>query len=200
MKEWYVEGLATHDGPESCAASRKGSGEALTGVRAGWILSREAVFLATPTPWRCGEGKTGRVDIARRSRVLRGLRPRARTEKLRTRTGRLCARPQLIEPWAVSGSPRTDADDERAQEVGRTDEVSERGRAIGGGADGGRGPGQRESAPAKRTPDSEPARRAHAPGPKRTTPFTRPISSTSRTGSSPDAAGIMRWTRAMSDC
>src|SRR5579864_3949586 len=45
MKESYVEGLATHDGPESCAASRKGSGEALTGVRAGRVLSRETVFL-----------------------------------------------------------------------------------------------------------------------------------------------------------
>jgi RNA-directed DNA polymerase len=41
MKESHVEGLATHDGPESCAALRKGSGEALTGVRGGRELSRE---------------------------------------------------------------------------------------------------------------------------------------------------------------
>ena len=45
MKELYVEGVATHDGPESCAAFREGSGEALTGVRAGRVLSRETVFL-----------------------------------------------------------------------------------------------------------------------------------------------------------
>jgi RNA-directed DNA polymerase len=45
MKESYVEGVATHDGPESCAAFRKASGEALTGVRAGRVLSRERVFL-----------------------------------------------------------------------------------------------------------------------------------------------------------
>ena len=35
MKELYVEGLASHDGPESCAGVREGAGEALTGVRAG---------------------------------------------------------------------------------------------------------------------------------------------------------------------
>jgi RNA-directed DNA polymerase len=35
MKESHVEGLATHDGPESCGVSRKGRAEALTGVRAG---------------------------------------------------------------------------------------------------------------------------------------------------------------------
>jgi hypothetical protein len=35
MEEPYVEGVATHDGPESCAVVREGGGEALTGVRAG---------------------------------------------------------------------------------------------------------------------------------------------------------------------
>jgi RNA-directed DNA polymerase len=41
MKESYAEGLATHSGPESCGVSRKVSVEALTGVRAGRVLSRE---------------------------------------------------------------------------------------------------------------------------------------------------------------
>jgi len=45
MKESYVEGLAAHSGPESCVAARKGRGEALTGVRAGRVLSREKRFL-----------------------------------------------------------------------------------------------------------------------------------------------------------
>jgi RNA-directed DNA polymerase len=35
MEELYVEGLASHDGPESCAGVREGAGEALAGVRAG---------------------------------------------------------------------------------------------------------------------------------------------------------------------
>ena len=45
MKESYVEGLATHGGPESCADAREGGGEALTGVRAGRVLSRESESL-----------------------------------------------------------------------------------------------------------------------------------------------------------
>src|SRR6266446_1745851 len=38
MRELYVEGLATHDDPESCAVVREGGGEALTGVRAGHAI------------------------------------------------------------------------------------------------------------------------------------------------------------------
>ena len=41
MKESYVEGLAAHDGPESCGDAREGVVEALTGVRAGRVFSRE---------------------------------------------------------------------------------------------------------------------------------------------------------------
>src|SRR6516162_11333151 len=41
MKESYAERLATHSGPESCGVVRKGSVEALTGVSAGRVLSRE---------------------------------------------------------------------------------------------------------------------------------------------------------------
>ena len=42
MEESHVEGLAAHDGPESCVDVRKGTGEALTGVRAGRVFSRES--------------------------------------------------------------------------------------------------------------------------------------------------------------
>ena len=45
MKVSYVEGLANHDGPESCGAAREGGGEALTGGRAGRVLSREIYAL-----------------------------------------------------------------------------------------------------------------------------------------------------------
>jgi len=34
----YVEGVAIHDGPESCVGAREGVGEVLTGVRAGWAI------------------------------------------------------------------------------------------------------------------------------------------------------------------
>ena len=38
MRELYIEGLASHGGPESCVGVREGDGEALTGVRAGWAI------------------------------------------------------------------------------------------------------------------------------------------------------------------
>ena len=41
MKVLYIEGLANHIGSESCIGVRKAAGEALTGERAGWVLSCE---------------------------------------------------------------------------------------------------------------------------------------------------------------
>ncbi len=38
MRTLYIEGLATHDDPESCVGGRKGAGEALTGVHAGQAI------------------------------------------------------------------------------------------------------------------------------------------------------------------
>jgi hypothetical protein len=40
MKKSHESGLATHIGPESCGAVRKGGVEALTGERAGRVFSR----------------------------------------------------------------------------------------------------------------------------------------------------------------
>ncbi len=45
MKESHGEGVATHTGPESCAGVREGEREALTGERAGRVLSRERRLL-----------------------------------------------------------------------------------------------------------------------------------------------------------
>ena len=45
MKESYVEGVAAHNGPESCGVAREGGVEALTGETAGWVLSREMLNL-----------------------------------------------------------------------------------------------------------------------------------------------------------
>ena len=64
MKESYVEGLATHDGPESCADACEGGGEALTGVRAGRVLSRERDSLRGADP----VGEWGRPHWQRRYR------------------------------------------------------------------------------------------------------------------------------------
>jgi RNA-directed DNA polymerase len=41
MQVRNVEGVATHNGPESCGGAGNCAGEALTGERAGRVLSRE---------------------------------------------------------------------------------------------------------------------------------------------------------------
>jgi hypothetical protein len=41
MKEPYIEGVATHDDPETSVGAREGTGEARTGARTGRVLSRE---------------------------------------------------------------------------------------------------------------------------------------------------------------
>ena len=45
MRLLYVEDVAGHDGPESCADVRKGGSEALTGVHAGRVSSREMLMV-----------------------------------------------------------------------------------------------------------------------------------------------------------
>ena len=50
MEELYAEGLATHGGPQSCVDDPRGRGEALTGARAGGLLSRE---ISVPGCRRC---------------------------------------------------------------------------------------------------------------------------------------------------
>ena len=65
MKEPYGEGIATHSGPESCVAVRKGCSEALTGVRAGWVLSPEMSYPRVPTLSSYAEGNIGCAVIAR---------------------------------------------------------------------------------------------------------------------------------------
>lgn len=45
MREPHGEDAARRPGPESCAADREGGSEALTGVRAGPVLSREITHL-----------------------------------------------------------------------------------------------------------------------------------------------------------
>ena len=67
MKESYAEGLASHSGPESCGASCKGSAEALAGVRAGRVLSRERWSLRDAD----AVGRSGRHHRAHRYRQMR---------------------------------------------------------------------------------------------------------------------------------
>ena len=89
MKEPYGEGVANHTGPESCGGGSNAMAEALTGVRAGQVLSREILLnFRVPTLWDSTEGNTWHLVSARDGRTLRGRRPCACTETPYTGTGR----------------------------------------------------------------------------------------------------------------
>ena len=84
MKESYVEGLAAHSGPESCVAVREGRDEALTGVRAGRVLSRERNFLRDADAVR----RSGRQHSAHRYREMRRGPARSETPSMYGNTSR----------------------------------------------------------------------------------------------------------------
>src|SRR5271154_7617616 len=88
MKESHRKGVASHPGPESCAASRKVAIEALTGGSAGRVLSCEIIATGVPTPFSMAEGNTGGCVIASIRWTPRSLRPLACMET--PRTGTLC--------------------------------------------------------------------------------------------------------------
>jgi len=170
MKESYVEGLASHNGPESCEGVRKGVGEALTGVRAGRVSSRER-----DNPPGCRRRRKMRKAtsdaslVARRAGTPRGQRPRACAETPRTGTGRSRVCPTPTTGQAASGSLRTHADDARTREVGwphSTREVLEQWPrpsarptspdAVASGGDGGKGASQGKSTWDPHSPDTAP--------------------------------------------
>jgi hypothetical protein len=86
MKESYAEGLASYGGPESCVHIREGVGEALTGVRAGRVLSR---VIHDPGLRSVGVRGAEAVEISRRphrcSRLGEAATDPARSQTPRTR-------------------------------------------------------------------------------------------------------------------
>ena len=101
MKESYVKGLANHDGPESCGGACEGDAEALTGVRAGWVLSREINSVRDADPVRrrgrpqpsCRIGQARRYPARSETPSMHGNNLRENREILRppkpTRLGRI---------------------------------------------------------------------------------------------------------------
>lgn len=94
MKESYIEGLANHNDPESGAGGRKVTGEAMTVVRTGGVLSRENFIPRVPTLSRYTEGNTDMCKMARACLTLRGRRHPACSETPCERTGRAFVFPQ----------------------------------------------------------------------------------------------------------
>lgn len=95
MKVSYVEGVANHNGLESCVGVRKDEGKALTEERAGRVLSRE--MHALPRKRQVlrdadAVGVSGRQyqvhHLRKGHQIPRGHRPRACTETPCAGTGR----------------------------------------------------------------------------------------------------------------
>ena len=106
MREPYIEGVATHDDPESCVGARESTGEARTGARTGRVLSREITEFREPTPSQEAEGNTTGTANARCWSSLRGLRPLACAESSCARTGRSLRRSwSVARPRAASERP-----------------------------------------------------------------------------------------------
>ena len=72
MKESYVEGVASHDGPESCVGVREGVGEALTGVQVGGAIEPRNPWFRGADVVAKAEGNIGGSVIASCRRTPRG--------------------------------------------------------------------------------------------------------------------------------
>ncbi len=111
MEVSYVEGLASYGDPESCVHIREGVGEALTGGRAGRVLSR--VIHAPGRKARDVRGAEAVETSRRPHRACRigeaGMDP-ARSETLRTRASTLFGNREVPRPsalrWEAFGAER----------------------------------------------------------------------------------------------
>ena len=103
----YVEGLATHDDPESCVDDPRGRGEALTGARAGRAMEPRNHTIRGADVVVNTEGTIAGGVIASHRGTPRGRRTRACTEPPCTRTGRSHRSPtRLITGVGRSGNAR----------------------------------------------------------------------------------------------
>jgi hypothetical protein len=116
MEVSYVEGVANHNGPESCGAARKGGDEALTGESAGRVLSCEIhVLLRKRQALRDADAveKGGRQHWVRRQRKVRPDPAQSETPCMCGNT--LCGNREI---------PRPPADERAAGRIGKSKDVS----------------------------------------------------------------------------
>jgi hypothetical protein len=74
MEELYIEGVASHDGPESCVGAREGEGEAWTGVRIGRAIEPRNHGNRGADVVSMTEGHTAGGALASHRRAPRGPR------------------------------------------------------------------------------------------------------------------------------
>src|SRR5664280_1373329 len=103
LRVLYVEGLATHDDPESCVDVPRGRGEALAGARVGRAIEPRNHLVRGADVVETAEGTIAGGAIASRQGTPRGRRTRACTEPPCTRTGRSHRSPT----WLITGVGRS---------------------------------------------------------------------------------------------
>lgn len=96
MKALYIEGVATHDDPESCVGVREGAGKALTGVHVGRAIEPRNDFIRGADVFSVAEGNTASSVIASCWWTPRGRRTCACVESPCARTGRSRVRPSEL--------------------------------------------------------------------------------------------------------
>lgn len=109
MRVSYSEGVAIHTAPESCAVPREGQGEALTGDRAGWVLSRESLVRGADAVETAEGHMEGSVKASALS-TPRGLRPQHVRTLLAREPGDLRAGHQRL-----SGGPHREGPEGRSR-------------------------------------------------------------------------------------
>ena len=115
MKELYGEGLAAHTDPESCAGSRKGTGEALTGAHAGRAIEpRKHLLLGADAVTTSGRQHDPAQDCEHGIGLARSKNSGSRgtmegdacVESPCARTGRSLALPSLMVRRGAAERPR----------------------------------------------------------------------------------------------
>jgi hypothetical protein len=91
MRELYIEGVATHDDPESCAGPRKSAGEALTGAHAGRAIEPRK----HPIPSADAVSSCGRQHDTERYRELSVDSARSKNPSMRGNS--MCENREI--PW-----------------------------------------------------------------------------------------------------
>ena len=108
MRVLHKEGVAIHLGPESCAGGGNDAGEALTGVRAGRVLSSEIVDV-----WGADDlGGDGRQHLVHRYREMGRDPAESKTPSMHGSTSR--------RSWEIPCSPARDG---LAGRIGKSDDV-----------------------------------------------------------------------------
>ena len=102
MEELYVEGLATHGGPQPCVDDPRGRGEALAWARAGRAIEPRNQLSGVPTLSQRWKATPLAALHASRQGAPRGQRTRACAEPSGARTGRSRVSPAGLITWRAA--------------------------------------------------------------------------------------------------